>query len=64
MRDQLAELAVTDALTGLGNRRRLADALGDFRLVVAEGPSMRELSERFWALGPARTITAFESYFA
>jgi TetR/AcrR family transcriptional regulator, mexJK operon transcriptional repressor len=40
------------------------DALGVFRLVVAEGPSRRELSERFWALGPARTITAFESYFA
>jgi TetR/AcrR family transcriptional regulator, mexJK operon transcriptional repressor len=40
------------------------DALGVFRLVVAEGPSMRELSERFWTLGPARTITAFESYFA
>jgi diguanylate cyclase (GGDEF)-like protein len=27
MRDQLAELAVTDALTGLGNRRRLEQAL-------------------------------------
>lgn len=41
-----------------------ADALGVFRLVVAEGPSTRELSEQFWNLGPARTITAFESYFA
>jgi TetR/AcrR family transcriptional repressor of mexJK operon len=40
------------------------DALGVFRLVVAEGPSTRELSEQFWALGPGRTITAFESYFA
>jgi len=40
------------------------NALGVFRLVVAEGPSMRELSEQFWNLGPARTITAFESYFA
>jgi len=39
------------------------DALGVFRLVIAEGPSMRELSERFWMLGPARTIAAFESYF-
>ncbi len=40
------------------------DAVGVFRLVVAEGPSMRELSERFWASGPARTIIAFERYFA
>jgi TetR/AcrR family transcriptional regulator, mexJK operon transcriptional repressor len=40
------------------------DAIGVFRLVVAEGPSMRELSERFWDLGPARTIDAFEGYFA
>jgi AcrR family transcriptional regulator len=40
------------------------EALGVFRLVVAEGPTMRELSERFWALGPAQTITAFERYFA
>jgi len=40
------------------------EALGVFRLVVAEGPAMRELSERFWALGPARTIMAFERYFA
>jgi AcrR family transcriptional regulator len=40
------------------------EALGVFRLVVTEGPAMRELSERFWALGPARTIVAFEQYFA
>jgi AcrR family transcriptional regulator len=40
------------------------EAIGVFRLVVAEGPTMRELSERFWALGPARTISAFENYFA
>ncbi len=39
------------------------DALGLYRLVVAEGPFMPELSERFWALGPARTLTAFETYF-
>jgi AcrR family transcriptional regulator len=42
----------------------MPDALGLFRLVVAEGPYMQTLSERFWALGPARTINAFESYFA
>jgi AcrR family transcriptional regulator len=39
-------------------------ALGVYRLVVAEGPFMRELSEQFWNLGPARTVTAFENYFA
>jgi AcrR family transcriptional regulator len=40
------------------------EALGLFRLVIAEGPTMPELSERFWVLGPARTISAFETYFA
>jgi len=40
------------------------EALGVYRLVVAEGPTMRTLSERFWALGPAQTIGAFENYFA
>ncbi len=40
------------------------EAIGLCRLVVAEGPSMRELSERFWALGPAHTVNVFESYFA
>ncbi len=40
------------------------EAIGLFRLVVTEGPSMRELSERFWAIGPARTIMALENYFA
>jgi diguanylate cyclase (GGDEF)-like protein len=39
MRDQLAELAVTDALTGLGNRRRLKFALANEfrRLLRVEG---------------------------
>jgi len=40
------------------------DAIGLFRLLVAEGPYMRPLSERFWAVGPARTINALETYFA
>ncbi len=39
------------------------NAVALFRLVVAEGPFMGELSERFWSLGPARTLAAFESYF-
>jgi len=65
--DGLLDRAPEDVLVEIGIRflqMVLApDALGLFRLVVAEGPAMRELSERFWALGPARTITAFETYF-
>ena len=56
-----------DVLVEIGTRflqRVLApEALGIFRQVLAEGPAMRELSERFWALGPGRTVTAFEGYF-
>jgi len=40
------------------------DALGLFRLVVAEGPNMQVLSERFWSLGPAHTVAEFERYLA
>jgi len=40
------------------------DAVGIFRLLVAEGPFMRGLSDRFWDLGPAQTLAAFEGYFA
>jgi hypothetical protein len=41
-----------------------AEGLGVFRLVVSEGPTKQELSERFWALGPAKSIMAFERYFS
>jgi len=40
------------------------DAIGLYRLVVAEGPTMPALSERFWELGPGRTITVLGGYFA
>jgi AcrR family transcriptional regulator len=57
--DVLAEVGIRFLRTVL-----TPEALGVYRLVVAEGPAMRELSEQFWNVGPARTITAFESYFA
>ncbi len=57
--DVLVEIGIRFVQIVLG-----PDALGVFRLVVAEGPSMPGMSEQFWALGPARTIDAFESYFA
>jgi AcrR family transcriptional regulator len=40
------------------------EAIGLYRLVVAEGPTMPAFSERFWELGPARTITVLGGYFA
>jgi TetR/AcrR family transcriptional regulator, mexJK operon transcriptional repressor len=40
------------------------DALGVYRLVVAEGVFMRELAERFWELGPAQTRAMLAGYFA
>ena len=66
--DGQLDRAPEDFLVEIGThflRTALApEALSLFRLVVAEGPTMPELSERFWALGPARTIAAFERYFA
>jgi AcrR family transcriptional regulator len=66
--DGQLDRAPEDVLVEIGThflRTVLApEALSLFRLVVAEGPTMPELSERFWALGPARTIAAFERYFA
>ena len=35
-----------------------------FRLVVAEGPRIPEISRQFWALGPGRTRDLLAGYFA
>ncbi|MCB4770127.1 diguanylate cyclase [Ancylobacter sp. Lp-2] len=43
MRDQLAEMAVTDALTGLGNRRRLERALDQDTLRLATSGALLSL---------------------
>lgn len=39
------------------------DALGMFRLVVAEGGSMKELAERFWEMGPGHARSLLADYF-
>lgn len=39
------------------------DALGVYRLVVAEGVFMRELAERFWEVGPGHTRALLAGYF-
>jgi AcrR family transcriptional regulator len=66
--DGQLDRAPDDVLVEIGTQFLQAvlapDALGLFRLVLAEGPYMHALSARFWTLGPARTITAFENYFA
>ena len=40
------------------------DALGVYRLVVAECTSMKELAEQFWERGPARSRAVLANYFA
>jgi TetR/AcrR family transcriptional regulator, mexJK operon transcriptional repressor len=40
------------------------DALGVYRLVVAEGVFMRELAEQFWSAGPGRSRAVLARYFA
>lgn len=40
------------------------DALGVYRLVIAEGLVMKELAERFWAAGPGRSRALLARYFA
>jgi AcrR family transcriptional regulator len=39
------------------------DALGMYRLVLAEGVFMKELAERFWDLGPERARALLAGYF-
>lgn len=39
------------------------DALGVYRLVVAEGVFMRELAERFWEVGPGHARALLAGYF-
>lgn len=39
------------------------DALGVYRLVVAEGVFMKELAERFWVMGPGRSRAVLARYF-
>ncbi|MDR3522096.1 MAG: TetR/AcrR family transcriptional regulator [Acidocella sp.] len=64
--DDLHNRPPEDVLVEIGTRflhRVLTpEALGAFRLVLAEGPAMKELSERFWVVGPGRTVTAFAGY--
>jgi TetR/AcrR family transcriptional repressor of mexJK operon len=56
--DMLTEIGVQFLQTVLS-----ADALGTFRLLVAEGTQMKELVERFWDLGPGKARALLGGYF-
>ena len=39
------------------------EALGIYRLIIAEGAFRKELAERFWQIGPGRARTLLAGYF-
>lgn len=59
--------APDEVLVDLGTRYletvTTPDALGVFRLVVAEGVVMKELAERFWEMGPGHARSLLAEYF-
>ena len=42
----------------------MPEAIGVYRLVVAEGTFMKELAERFWAAGPGHSRAVLARYFS
>jgi TetR/AcrR family transcriptional regulator, mexJK operon transcriptional repressor len=65
--DDLLDRPPDEVLVALGIRYlemvTTPDALGVYRLVVAEGVFMKELAERFWEVGPGRTRALLTRYF-
>jgi len=65
--DGLPDLTPDERLTDLGIRYLEAvttpDAVGVYRLVLAEGAVMRELADRFWEAGPGRMRSFLATYF-
>jgi TetR/AcrR family transcriptional regulator, mexJK operon transcriptional repressor len=65
--EDLLDRAPDDVLVDVGIRLLKAvttpEALGLYRLVVAEGVFMKELAERFWAMGPAHARAFLAEYF-
>lgn len=65
--ERLLDRAPDDVLLEVGIRYLEAittpDALGMYRLAVAEGVFMKELAERFWESGPGRSRAVMAWYF-
>jgi TetR/AcrR family transcriptional repressor of mexJK operon len=64
--EDLLDRAPDEVLVDLGVRYLEAvttpDALGVYRLVVAEGVFMKDLAERFWNTGPGRSRALLAAY--
>jgi AcrR family transcriptional regulator len=65
--EDLHDQPVDDVLVDVGIRYvqllTTPEALGVYRVVLAEGVFMKEFAERFWAVGPARGLALFTNYF-
>jgi AcrR family transcriptional regulator len=65
--EDLLERAPDDVLVAVGTRFLQAimtpQALSLYRLVAAESMFMKELAERFWAMGPAHVRALIAEYF-
>jgi AcrR family transcriptional regulator len=66
--DGLLDRAPDEVLVEVGIRYleivTMPEAIGVYRLVVAEGAFMKELAERFWAAGPGHSRAVLARYFA
>ena len=66
--DTLRDRAPQEVLIDLGVRYlevvTTPDALGVYRLVVAEGSTMQVIAEKFWKMGPSRSRGLIAEYMA
>ncbi len=66
--DELLDRTPDEMLMDLATRYLAAvttpEALGIYRLIIAEGVFRKELAERFWQIGPGRARTLLAEYFA
>jgi AcrR family transcriptional regulator len=65
--DQLLDRTPDEMLVDLATRYLEAvitpEALGIYRLIIAEGVFRKELAERFWQIGPGRARALLAGYF-
>ncbi len=66
--EKLRDMRPDDVLVGVGIRYletiTAPEVIGVHRLIVAEGQFIKELAERFWAMGPGHARMLLAAYFA